>query len=337
MVKNTDLITVFKEFPHIDFVDAAKDLVNLVNRTIKGSIRPVISTFDCRFIDVFPTTREPMQSFLKKVKNLEGKGKTLSVSVIHGFMAGDVPDLGAKIIVITDDAQPEGDALARKLGLEFFSMRGKTRPELISPCEAINLTKFVTDRPIVIADVWDNPGGVPGDSTILLQEMIRQKVHNAAMATIWDPVAVRTCISAGENVKLQLRFGGKMSLAGGKPLDAEVTICRIMRNACQNFGDSVVPLGDSVWINVEGIDAILNSVRCQVFNPNVFSNFGIIPNEKSVLVVKSTNHFYASFSEIASKIIYVAIDGLYPSNPNKNVYMNLSRKIWPLIDNPHVY
>jgi len=110
-----------------------------------------------------------------------------------------------------------------------------------------------------------------------------------------------------------------------------------MRNACQNFGDSFVPLGDSVWINVEGIDVILNSVRCQVFNPNVFSNFGIIPNEKSVLVVKSTNHFYASFSEIASKIIYVAIDGLYPSNPNTNVYMNLSRKIWPLIDNPHVY
>ena len=58
MVRNTNLITVFKEFPHIDFVDAAKDLVNLVNRTNTGSIRPKISTFDCRFIDVFPTSME---------------------------------------------------------------------------------------------------------------------------------------------------------------------------------------------------------------------------------------------------------------------------------------
>ena len=266
------------------------------------------------------------------------RGKYSRFPLSLADMAGDVPDLGAKIIVITDNAKHVGDTLARKLGLELYSMRGKTRPELISPCEAVNQLQFVNDRPIVIADVWDNPGGgVPSDSTILLQEMIRQRVHNAAIATIWDPVAVRTCISAGENEKLQLRFGGKMSLAGGKPLDAKITICRIIRKAYQSFGDSAVPLGDSVWINVEGIDVILNTVRSQVFHPNFFSNFGINPKEKSVLVVKSTNHFCASFSNIASKIIYVAIDGLYPSKPKTNGYSNLDRKLWPLTDNPHVH
>ncbi len=335
-VANADLITVFKEFPHTDFVETAEDLINLVNRASAGSVMPVISTFDCRIIDVFPTSQEPMRSFADALKALEGNGRILSVSVIHGFMAGDVPDLGAKIIVITDDAKDEGDALAKKLGLELFAMRGRTRPDFLSPGEALDEALAVTDGPVVIADVWDNPGGgVPGDSTIILREMIRRKTNNAALATIWDPIAVRTCISAGEGAELQLRFGGKMSRAGGEPLDSKVAVRRILSEAVQRFGESIVPLGDSVWIVVGGIDVILNTVRSQAFHPDVFSNFGIDPGEKSMLVVKSTNHFHDAFSAIASKILYVAVDGLYPSNPATNGYLNLCRRVWPLHENPH--
>ena len=337
-INNINLITVFKEFPHIDFVETAENLINLVHRTVARKINPVISTFDCRFIDLFPTSQEPMRSFVDKIKKIEGTGNILSISVIHGFMAGDVPDLGTKIIVITDNAKYEGDELARNLGLELFSMRGKTRPVMISLGEAMDQVQVKNDRPIVIADVWDNPGGgVPGDSTIILQEMIRRKVLNAAFATIWDPIAVRTCMSAGENTDIQLRFGGKISQAGGAPIDAKVTVRRIIANAVQSFGDSAVSLGDSVWINVEGIDVILNTVRSQVFNPDIFSNFGIVPTKKTILVVKSTNHFHDAFSEIASEIFYVAIDGLYPSNPTTNGYRNLSRQLWPLNKNPHEY
>ncbi len=336
LVENSNLITAFKEFPHIDFVETAENLIDLANRTANRKIKPIISTFDCRFIDIFPTSQEPMRSFVDKVKELEGTGNILSVSIIHGFMAGDVPDLGSKTLVITDNARHEGETLAQNLGLELFSKRGKTRPAMISPSEAIDMAQEKFDGPVVIADVWDNPGGgVPGDSTIILQEMIKRKVRNAALATIWDPIAVRTCMSAGENTELHLRFGGKISQAGGEPIDAKITVCRIIVDACQSFGDSVVSLGDSVWIKVGGIDVILNTVRSQVFNPDVFSNFGINPTEKAMLVVKSTNHFQDAFSEIASKILYVGIDGLYPNDPTTNGYRNLNRPLWPLIRNPH--
>ena len=127
-----------------------------------------------------------------------------------------------------------------------------------------------------------------------------------------------------------------MSRAGGEPLDAKVTVRRILSEAVQSFGESVVPLGDSVWISVGGIDVILNTVRSQVFHPDVFSNFGMDPKERSMLVVKSTNHFHDAFSAIASKILYVTVDGPYPSNPATNCYRNLNRKVWPLHENPHV-
>jgi len=329
-------LTVFKEFPHTDFVTTAEDLIDLVHRTSIGQISPNISTFDCRMIEIFPTSRQPMRGFVDRIRALEGTGSVLSISVIHGFMAGDVPALGSRLIVITDDDQAAGDRLARDLGMELFALRGTTRPEFQLPDAALDAARKAIKGPVVVADVWDNPGGgVPGDSTIILRAMIERGTTDAALASIWDPIAVRTCFSAGEGSRLKLRFGAKMSPDGGTPIDAEVEVVRTMRDAIQSFGESVVPLGDAVWIKVAGIDVILNSVRSQVFNPDVFSNFGIDPAAMRLLVVKSTNHFYDAFFQIASEILYAAVSGPYPNDPKTNNYRHLTRGIWPLVEDPH--
>lgn len=405
-VENANLLVAFKEFPHTDFVIAAEDLVRLVARALKGEIRPVLSVFDCRMIDVLPTSRQPMRGFVDRMRALENNGgnlgenpvgnasdnreenrgnnsaqnpvenqaanhvenlclergstgeetggglsekigKTsgspmLSISAIHGFMAGDVPDLGAKIIVVTDDEPEAGAALARKLGLELFALRGTTRPEFLSAEEALDQA-FATARgvergPVVIADVWDNPGGgVAGDSTFVLRQLICRGARNTALASIWDPIAVRTCFSAGEGARLRLRFGGKMSDSAGDPVDADVVVRRTVAGAVQSFGASVVPLGDSVWIEIDGLHVILNTVRSQVFNPDIFSNLGLDPLAMDVLVVKSTNHFQDAFSRIAGKILYAAVDGPYPNDPETNDYRHLTRWIWPRCADPHSY
>ncbi|WP_244953796.1 M81 family metallopeptidase [Stappia indica] len=333
---NADLLVAFKEFPHTDFVIAAESLIDLAHRMSVGEVKPEISVFDCRMIEVLPTSRQPMRGFVDKLKALEGHDGVLSVSVIHGFMAADVPDLGSRLVVITDGDRPKGDQLARELGMELFSFRGRTRPDFLTPAEALDRAAEIDGRPVVIADVWDNPGGgVPGDSTIVLREMIARDLTDAALASIWDPVAVRTCISAGEGATLPLRFGGKMSAAAGEPIDAEVTVEKVVRNAVQSFGTSVVPLGDSVTIRVGGLRVVLNTVRSQIFSPDAFANMGIDPAAMKILVVKSTNHFHDAFSRIAADILYAAVDGPYPNDPATNTYHTLTRAIWPRVEDPH--
>ena len=335
-VENADIITVFKEFPHTDFVTTAEDLAALAQRAATGQITPRLSVFDCKMIEIFPTSRAPMRGFVDRIKAMEGVGPVLSISVIHGFMAGDSPDLGSKVIVLTDDNQASGDALAQTLGMELFGFRGQTRPTFLTVKTALGQAASAPKTPVVLADVWDNPGGgVPGDSTILLRAMQEKSLQNAALASIWDPIAVRTCFSAGQNARLRLRFGGKMSDAAGAPIDADVVVRKLMRDAVQSFGDSIVPLGDSVWIEVGGVDVILNTVRSQVFSPDIFTNFGIDITAKSILAVKSTNHFHAAFAPVAADILYVAIDGPYPNTPETNNYTRLTRNIWPREEAPH--
>ena len=112
-----DFFTVFKEFPHTDFVDRAEDLWRIAVDTLEGRVRPVMSVFDCRMIDVFPTSREPMRGFVDRMLAIEREDPmVLSLSAIHGFMAGDVPEMGTKMIAVTDGAPEHGAALARAAG-----------------------------------------------------------------------------------------------------------------------------------------------------------------------------------------------------------------------------
>lgn len=334
-VDNADILVAFKEFPHTDFVEAAHILVSLVQRTADQEISPHMSVFDCQMIEIFPTSREPMRSFVDRIIAQEGKNDVLSISVIHGFMAGDVPDLGTKTLVITDNAPDKGQTLAQDLGHELYGYRGNTRPEFLTAADAVQQAMAEPNGPIVMADVWDNPGGgVAGDSTLILKECIAQGVSDMAMATLWDPIAVRLCFSAGEGATFPLRFGGKVSQFSGDPIDATVTVRKLVRNATQSFGSSVVPLGDAACICIGGIELILNTARTQVYSPDVFSNMGINPLAKKILVVKSTNHFAAAFTPIAKRVLYIAVDGPYPNNPKTNDYRHLRRALWPRVTDP---
>ena len=335
-VAAADFFVVFKEFPHTDFVDRARDLWAIALRTLKGEIKPVMSVFDCRMIDVFPTSRQPMRGFVDKLYALEkSEPELLSLSVIHGFMAGDVPEMGTKVIAVTDDNPVKGAAFAETLGRELFALRGTFMVAQVDEQTAVDIAIAAPSGPVVIADVWDNPGGGPaGDATVILGELIARGVTDVAVGTIWDPMAVQICFAAGEGAVIPLRFGAKSAPLTGDPIDKLVTVRRTVANAEMKFGDSFAPFGDAAWISFDGIDVILNSTRAQSFDPSLFSVMGIDPTARKILLIKSTNHFYDSFSKIASEIVYCSAGKPYPNTPATTPYRNARRDIWPMVENP---
>jgi len=333
-----DFFLAFKEFPHIDFVDRAQDLLRILDETISGNVKPSVSVFDCKMIDVFPTSFEPMRSFIDDIITLENAdADVLSISVIHGFMASDVPEMGTKLVVVTNNNKTKGDKLAREMGLQLFDMRGKVMPPQMNEHEAVQeALQTTSDKPIVITDVWDNPGGgTAGDATVLLGELISKGASNVAVGTIWDPIAVQICFAAGEGATVPLRFGAKSAPQTGKPIDKTVTIRKLVANAEQRFGDSFVPMGDIATIEFDGIEVVLNSTRAQSFDKSLFSVAGIDYAAKDILLIKSTNHFYDSFAPIAAKILYCSAGQPYPNNPATNAYTKAPKDIWPIVEDPH--
>ena len=332
-----DFFVTFKEFPHTDFVERAHDLWRITLDTLAGRVKPVMSVFDCRMIDVFPTSRDPMRSFVDRLIALEkADPEILSLSVIHGFMAGDVPEMGTKVLAVTDGNPAKGARIAEELGMALFEKRGTFRMPEVNESAAVGRAMAATGRPVVIADMWDNPGGgTAGDATVVLAELLRQGARNVAVGTIWDPVAVSICMAAGVGADIPLRFGAKSAPGTGDPIDGIVRVERINPHAEMRFGDSIVPFGPAATIRLAGIEIILNTVRAQSYDPSLFSVMGVDPLEKDILVIKSTNHFHAAFSRIAKDIIYCAAGTPYPNNPAKTAYRHAPHDIWPMVDDPH--
>ncbi|MDW9474390.1 microcystin LR degradation protein MlrC-like protein [Sinorhizobium meliloti] len=332
-----DFFVFFKEFPHTDFVERAEDLWRIAIDTLEGRVTPVMSIFDCRMIDVFPTSRDPMRSFVDKLMQIErDDADVLSLSVVHGFMAGDVAEMGTKMLVVTNGKAEKGEALARELGLELFSRRGTYRMPEIDERQAVAQALAAPAGPVVIADMWDNPGGgTAGDATVVLEELIARNATDTAIGTIWDPMAVQICMAAGEDAEIPLRFGAKSGPGTGRPIDGIVKVVKLVRNAEMRFGESFAPFGDAVHIRLHGIDIILNTTRAQSFDPSLFSVMGIDPTSKKILVIKSTNHFFASFSKIASEILYCSAGTPYPNDPARTPYRRARRDIWPMTTDPH--
>ena len=314
MVDAADVITIYKEYPHTDMAERAHDLFDLAVATRQGRIKPTMALFDCRMIGMYLTPYEPMRSFVDAMTAAEGKDGVLSLSLAHCFPWGDVPDCGARMLAVTDNDPAQAKAVAEEWGRRFYALRREVTIQPLTLNQALDRALASSRTPVVIADQSDNAGGgAPSDSTFVLRALLERGVTNAGVAMMWDPIVVQLARAAGVGAVLRVRLGGKLGPMSGDPLDLTVTVTGLVDDMVQEWpqqGDPVrVSCGDAAALRCNGIDIIVNSRRGQVFGPQVFSNFGIDPTARRLLVVKSTQHFYAGFAPIAGEILYMAAPG----------------------------
>lgn len=335
-VRLADVTVLFKEYPHVDFMDRGEELVTLVLKTIRGGIKPVSSLYDPRLVDFFPTTVEPMRSFVDRIKSLEGRDGILSVSIAHGFSHADVADMGTRVLVVSDDRKQAGDDLARELAEELRESRGKWAKPALSLEESVSRVLDNNEGTAILAEAADNAGGgAASDNTLVIHELRRRGARSVAIAPVWDAQAVSFCHMAGLGARLPLRFGGKASAGSGPPVDADVEVIGLATDAWQYFGAARVPLGDTAAIRVDGngdggIDVILISSRTQAFSTELFTQLGLDPAAYRVLVLKSAQHFAGAFGPLASLIVRGETGGCCPTDPRRHDYTRLARPIWPL-------
>jgi microcystin degradation protein MlrC len=332
MLDHADYLLFVKEYPHTDVSERLRDLYRLSIATRRGLVKPVKSVLDCKMIGLWPTQLEPMRGFVDHMVQLETLQDVLNISFVHGFPWGDTPDTGARILVTTNGHADVGQELARQLQQELWAMRDKTGMPTIPMAEAVQMLKGWDggEGPLVLADVADNAGGgAPGDSTYLLEAALKAGVTDTVFSTIYDPCAVETCHEVGVGGVLNLRMGGKTGRFSGNPVDLRVTVKGIARGVYTTFAGENWPVGDTAWVQGEGIDVILNSARTQTFAPDMISHLGLDPLSRKAIVVKSTNHFYAAFSKIARRIAHVAAPGALTPDFANIPYAVFKKPYWP--------
>lgn len=337
MHRSADVIIAFKEYPHIDTDARAEELYRILVGTVAGQLRPVTAVFDCKMVGLWHTTRDPMESFVRRMQSVEEWPGVLSVSLGHGFPWGDVPEAGAKLWVVTDNDPALARALATQLGGEFWDLREAIRAVAVGIDDALDSVLPAGDAPVVLADIADNPGGgAAGDSTFILRRLIEREVGNAVVGAVWDLGAVHICKSAGQGAELDLRIGGKCGPASGTPLDLRVVVRAVVDNHTQSALGSRERLGTCVWVEAtNGLHIVLSSIRTQTYGTDLFTGMGITLEDKAIIVVKSTQHFHAQFAPLARAVLYVSTPGAMAIDFAAIPYRLRALDFWPRVENPH--
>ena len=332
MVRKTNLLCFYKENPHTDISQRAHDLLRLAIDTAEKRVNPVISTFDCQMVDVFQTNREPMQSFVNRLREMEGTNGILDISLVHGFRRADTPLMGTHMLVITDNDAALGDKLAEELGMEVFAMRGNAAQPVVPLGEAVALA-MASEGPTILADLADNPGGgAPGDSTYIFNAVRAAGARRIALGYLVDPLALDYAFEAGVGAKLIMRLGGKACALSGDPVDLSVEIKGLQQDAALTSVD--VPIGRAAWLVHDEIDIVVIGVRWQTYAPDLFTQFGIDLASKQVIIVKSAQHYHPYFHHITDDDIVVDAPGVCASDWRNLPFQRVRRSIWPFTDDP---
>jgi microcystin degradation protein MlrC len=283
-------------------------------------------------ICLIPTTREPGRGFVDRVKALEGRDGVLSISLAHGFPWGDVPDMGTKVLVYTDGDTARAQALATQLAAELVGLREQLAAPTLGIDAALDQALTVEGGLVVLADTADNAGGgAASDSTFSLRRLVERGIGNAALGPLWDPVAVRIATEAGVGARFALRIGGKVSPMSGEPIDLVCTVKALKADLTMTgLGGAPVSLGPCALVEAAGIDVLLNSVRSQAIDTDMFTQLGCDLTGKKIVVVKSTQHFYASYAQLARRVIYVDAPGSVTQDLKSLPFRKIKRPKWPL-------
>lgn len=340
-----DVLIYFKEYPHVDAVERAEEIFTLAERMLEDGLRPSMAMHDCKMLGIYPTTREPMIGFVKRMQDLEREPGVLSVSMAHGFPWGDTPEVGTRIVVVTDGDTAKAEALSAELGAWVWAQRDAILAPFVSQSAAIEkvIQAPADARPFVIADTADNTGiGAAGDSTFVLHALRERGAGGFAVSPLWDPGAVALAFEAGLGATLDMRIGGKLGPASGTPLDVTVTVKGLKRDGKQPFGGSIASLGDMAWLRIgdadddeRAIDIVCNTHRVQAFHPDCFAEVGLDPMRPKALVVKSTQHFHAGFGDMAREVIYASTSGTGSMNFAELPHKRVTAPLWPRVANPH--
>ena len=337
LVELCNVLITFKENPHLDTYDRGIQAADIMAKMISGKVKPVQSivkppmVYNIAFQNTYAA---PFLPITAESKNLEKQPGILAASVSGGYQYGDVPSMGPSVVVVTDNNKALADKEAKRLSDMLYATREETRINNPKPAEAVKMAMAHPGRPVVLIDMGDNiGGGSTGDSSFMLEELLKQNAQGWAMV-ISDPEAYKIAEKAGVGHSFDFAVGGKTDDLHGKPLRIKgevrsLNVGRYLETEIRHGGGRYWNMGNTAVIQVEGStldEPNLLLLTTQPASPNsahIFISNGVYVERQKILVVKGAIAPRAAYEPFASLLISVDSPGATAINPAWFKYYNI--------------
>ncbi|MEX2601058.1 MAG: M81 family metallopeptidase [Balneolaceae bacterium] len=328
-VELSDVLITFKENPHIDTYNRGYQAVEIMSKMVRGEVNPVQKIVKPSMVYniVFQNTfQEPLLPITTGSKRLEENDQILAVSVAGGYQYADVPGMGPSVVVVTDGDEDLAQREADRLGDLLWETRHETVLDQPQPEEAVRMAMEHEGRPVLLIDMGDNiGGGSPGDSTFLLEELLRQEAQGFVMV-IADPEAYEVAVRSGVGEPFDFAVGGKTDDMHGDPVRIQgrvrsLHIGKYVEPEVRHGGGRYWNMGKTAVIHLDGSsldEPNLVLITKNASSPNsahqLISN-GVYIDRQKIIVVKGAIAPRAAYEPITSLMIPVDSPGVTAVNP----------------------
>src|SRR5438128_5655633 len=144
MADNASALIAFRTYPHIDQYERAWQGAELLERAMRGEVKPktVIARRPMIYgLDRGRTQKGPMAELIARGEALEKSGEALVVSICAGFSRANILDVGPSVTVTVDGNSPQGQAIAEEFMDYAWEKRDFTTVKLLSVAEAVALAR----------------------------------------------------------------------------------------------------------------------------------------------------------------------------------------------------
>lgn len=343
MVDLASIVVAYDEYPHTDPYERGYECGILMARIVRGGVKPTSALVRIPLLTGIQrqyTHAEPMLTLKHMARDAENERGVLNVSYLPGFPFADIPQTAFSVVATTDNDRPKARAIANRLARYLWEHRAEFVVRPVPVDEAVRRAMTAPHRPVVLADIGDNPGGGgPADGTVLLEALLRLGARDAVVVPLVDPHAVEMAQRVGEGGTISVSLGAKVDTFHGKPLDVTARVARLTDGHFIHTGvmstGAEINLGPTAVLEVQGqgggmVRVITTSLRYQPTDLEVLRSQGIEPLEQQIIVVKSSVHFRAAFMPIAAEVIEVDTPGLTNPDLSRLTFKRLTRPIYPL-------
>jgi microcystin degradation protein MlrC len=311
---------IVKRYPHYDSALQGERALPYLLRVIKGDYRPTKATRKPGVITpsvVQGTGVSPAMEIMERARVWEERTPDAFVSVAFGFAYADVPDVGATVMVMTNNDQALADRIAQDMSDFIWKKRevfaGKKYPKVKEGVAEAIAAARAGKTPVVVADHSDRTG----NSTWILEELMRQGAKKVCVATIADSKAIEEIkgkAKVGDVVKVNV--GGYADQYAGKPVTIDGAV-EYLDKYQQHATVAVLRYGDSNRL-------ILTPVLDQVTDPGILEELKIGLANCDLVVIKSRVHFWRGFVEdgLAKAVVVIDAPGLGPADLSTIPYKN---------------
>ena len=342
MIELCNVLITFKENPHLDTYDRGIQAADIMAKIVSGKVKPVQSlvkapmVYNIAFQNTYSNPLLPITSESKIAEKIPG---VLAVSVSGGYQYADVPWMGPSVVVVTDNNKALADKEAKRLSQMLWDTRESTRINNPKPAEAVKMAMMHEGRPVVLIDMGDNiGGGSTGDSSFMLEELIRQKAQGWAMV-IYDPEAYKIAENAGVGKAFDFKVGGKMDNMHGNPVQIKgevrsLNVGKYLETEIRHGGGRYWNMGNTAVIQMDGStldEPNLLLITTKPASPNsahIFISNGVYVERQKILVVKGAIAPRAAYEPFASLLISVDSPGATAINPSWFKYYNIRNNLF---------